>query len=175
MKIKIQEAVLRAYQIANEKLSRDFQLPKVCFDLRGTTAGVAYPTLNKLNFNIPLAVENESDFLERTCKHEVSHLIAPIYFNKPVKAHGYEWKYIMVNVFGLFPHRCHAYSVSNHVCRKTKLHIYKCSCCHGVKVGAKHHKIIQTDAARVISCRTCRVRLTPSLYLKSVDRHAANV
>jgi SprT protein len=167
------EKTKKCFDLANQKLSRSYGYPRVDFDLRGTTAGVAYTLSNIIKYNLGIAKENLEHFLNTTVPHEVAHIIADRYFGVRC-VHGQKWKMIMRNVFNLEPKRCHSYNVQNHRVRKTKLYLYPCACSCGCKVGAKHHNMIQKKVG-FFTCRRCRSKLVPSVLVKCIDKSSVMV
>jgi len=172
---KLVAATIQSVAKAGEVLGNRFPVPELLFDLRGTTAGRAYTYLNadfmlpKIRYNMRLAKENLENFVNRTVPHEVSHIIANRHFGKNC-GHGREWKWVMVNVFGVEPKRCHDYNVEGHRVRKTFIHVYTCGCGE-CKVGTKHHNIIQQSPERRIFCCACRQTINKENYITSRERH----
>ena len=80
----------------------------VSFDLRGTTAGEAYPGKHHIRLNGQLLNENTDDFIEQTVGHEWAHLAAANLHGPKIRAHGPEWKSVMTKL-GLDPAKCHTY------------------------------------------------------------------
>jgi len=152
--------------LANEQLNRNFEYPTVQFDLRGTTAGQAWSGLNKIRYNIELAMDNLEDFSGQTVGHEVAHIIADRYFAMRCN-HGRNWKWIMKNVFGLEPTRCHDYDVSAHRARKSYRYKYQCNCSESCVAGPKHHNAIKSG--RKISCRRCKIVLSSSRFIGKIE------
>ena len=158
------EATRRAFDVANAKLGRNYPYPQIVFDLRGTCAGQAFPTLNKIRYNIQIAEKNEKEFLERTTAHEASHCIAPLYFHCRT-GHNREWRYIMETVLGVTASRCHSYNVEGCRARRTKSHVYACVCGKELKVGTHLHNIIQRNG-HVIH-KTCRLTISRAWYKRT--------
>lgn len=170
LKEKLIEQTRYWTDFANQKLNRSFKYPIILFDLRGTTAGQAWTTSNKIRYNLGIARDNFNAFIDRTVPHEVAHLVADQYFMKNC-GHGTEWKWVMGTIFGKEVSRCHSYDVTKHRVRKTKIYIYQCSCLEGCKVGAKHHKLIQTKQYNTVYCKTCRMIIDSSSLVKQLDRN----
>lgn len=170
LKEKLIEETRFWYNHANEKLGRSFCYPEILFDLRGTVAGQAFTRSNKIRYNLGIAKDNFSKFIDSTVPHEVAHVIADLYFQKRC-VHGKEWKWMMSEVFGKEPSRCHSYDVSSHRARNTKRYVYRCRCDSGCTCGAKHHKMIQKQTA-IISCRVCSFKLIPESLIKILDTKA---
>ena len=99
---------------------------KFKFNLRGAVAGRAFYQGRELSFNLILAKDNLTDFLNSTVPHEVAHLFQrKIYpYSKP---HGKEWKKIM-QLGGYNQMRCHSYDTSTVKKVQTKKYEYGCKC-----------------------------------------------
>lgn len=107
--------VIKYYiELANEKLALKLKVPKVTFDIKGTTAGYAHCGKNWIQLNPTLLRENPEKFLTRTPPHEVAHLAthAKYGYGKEVTAHGHHWRSVMWTL-GLDATRCHNYDTSN--------------------------------------------------------------
>lgn len=86
-------------------------LPTVSFDLRGKTAGQAFPGHHHIRLNGQLLNENPEHFIQQTVGHEWAHLACHFQFGARVAAHGKEWRGIMAKL-GIPPNRCHTYDTS---------------------------------------------------------------
>ena len=158
------EATRKAFDVANAKLGRAYPYPQILFDLRGTCAGQAFPTLNKIRYNLQIAEKNEMAFFADTIFHEVSHIIAPLYYHCRC-GHNREWRSIMRNVFGVEPTRCHNMNTEGCRARRTKSHIYACVCGKELKVGTHLHNIIQRNG-HVIH-KTCKLTISRAWYKRT--------
>ena len=110
------EVIERTYDLAWEKLRIKLPYPKVTFDLTGTIAGVAYPTLNKIRLNNRFLFNNTEAFLRRTTIHESAHCFAYQRYGDSIRPHGDEFKSIMM-VYDAPTSACHNY-LDNSVGRK---------------------------------------------------------
>lgn len=90
-------------------LTTTMPAPTLSFDLRGTTAGQAFPTEHHIRLNGQLLNENTEHFIEQTLGHEWAHLAAQHLYGNKIRPHGNEWKQVMRNL-GLDPARCHTYT-----------------------------------------------------------------
>lgn len=151
------------FDLASEILGTKFSYSTIAFDLRGTCAGQAFTGRNHLRFNVGLGIDNLERFLSRTVPHEVAHIVANKHFKKRC-CHGREWKWVMEKVFGVDPSRCHNYDVTNHRVRRKKLHQYKCGCEAPLKLGSRHHGMIERKS-HILSCPKCKTRLLLENYL----------
>lgn len=84
--------------------------PTVHFNLRGTTAGRAWPRKNVIEFNPILLDENPEVFVQQTVGHEVAHLAAWIK-HPGTEPHGQAWRHIMWAI-KLPAKRCHNYDTA---------------------------------------------------------------
>lgn len=153
---RVQEVVLSYLYKANNEFARDFVCPAIYFDVKGFTAGLAYPRRNVIRFNPFLLVQNEKDFLANTVPHEVAHIITYKLYG-PTRPHGKEWQHVM-NVLGVKPERCHNYDVSNCFKRKTQRFSYVCGC-REHDIGLKSHRNICNGIN--YTCKVCKTRLKP--------------
>jgi SprT protein len=137
---------------ANKLFGVNMIVPSVAFSVRGQVAGRARYALNEVDFNQQLMLENWDKF-DQTIVHEVAHLVTRRVYGIMAKAHGHEWKSVMVRL-GANPARCHQYDVANSTVQRTK-YSYVCPSCNTVyHVGAKRHKkITQFGAKYRCKCR----------------------
>ncbi len=120
--------------------------PQIEYNLRGRTAGQAWPRLNKIRINPVLLLENLDTYIDdRTLGHEIAHLAARK-IDPCGRSHGRTWQGVM-RAFKLDPERCHSYDVTNSQTRKRELFVWECG--HGVKMhlGPTQHKKM-TDKSR---------------------------
>ena len=68
---KLGEGVTAAEAVYNRK----FDIPKVLYNVRGSTAGLALYHLWCIRLNAVLLMENVDAFIARTVPHELAHLI----------------------------------------------------------------------------------------------------
>ena len=101
-----------------------FPIPRLRFDIRGKTAGMALLQSWELRFNPVLLDENLEAFLQEVVPHEISHLLAFAKFGR-VRPHGKEWKTLMHEYFNVPPKTSHSFDVSS-VLGKT--FPYQCEC-----------------------------------------------
>lgn len=137
--------------------------PEIDFSLRGLAAGQAQFRISskpkkiikcRLRFNLPIALENQADFLATVVPHEVAHLVVVAKWGKgKIKPHGLEWQKVMKQCFGLQPDRCHSYDVSKHVRRMPRPYIYSCGCQEFALTAQMHKRILEGQERR---CRECK-------------------
>lgn len=149
----IQQRITALYEVARQRFGRTFVKPYVRMDLRGTTAGQAWPSKNMLRFNAMLYAQNSEHFLHHTVAHEVAHLLAYELFGRGIKPHGKEWQGIMERVFKVPAERCHQYDTQKS--RTTRQWDYQCGC-QGkiIKLSAvRHNRMIRgTTVYRCVRC-----------------------
>lgn len=152
----VQLAVVAFVQKARVRYAKDFQMPVVKFDLRGTVGGKADYRNNYILVNQTLCAENFDHYLKQTIGHEVAHLIAhALYPFKRIKPHGMEWQGVM-RAFGLPADRCHQYDVSNARARNVERITYSCNCKTFEMSKTLHNKMALGQKR---FCKSCRGQL----------------
>ena len=173
-----------------EKGVEPFGMPKITYDLKGRTAGIAYSGSWKIRMNL-LACQMHPDEAINTAKHEACHLFVGRFYNVKMKAssvqlfalqgcsvrkkrrtrtvqsHGPEWKSAMVTV-GARPDRCHSMSLPS--ARVTKKYRWSCKDCgtHYTLGSIRHKKALQGVSYRC-TIRACK-RLSNSGQLSYSGR-----
>lgn len=139
------------FALASDLYDREFVLPDVRFDLKGTTAGEAIwvkgQAKSTIRFNPVLLSENWARFRDRTVPHEVAHLVSRELHGAQIRSHGPEWQAVMRD-FGCETTRCHNYSVANVSTLRGKRDVMRCHC-NVLLVSPKHSR------AEDLRCRTC--------------------
>ena len=148
------------YEIAKAK-GKDLPKIDIRFDLKGTCGGQFCTKYGHRYFriNVELAHANIDDYLSQTVPHEFAHYIQRMDDMKSFgrsKPHGYEWKMIMIQYFGLSPDRCHNYDTNEIKKRRRGSQIYKCGCQTFVFGPVKHQN---AQRGSRYSCRKCRETL----------------
>lgn len=164
MRLQVRKAVAQCYAVAQRVHARQFSLPDVAFDLRGTTAGRAYLQRKVLRFNAVLLQENFDSFIDNVVPHEVAHLLAWELHGPRIAAHGRQWKAVMRSI-GADPSRTHSYDVRNSAVGG--IHMWACHC-RTLQLGARQH--VKALAGRF--CGKCGARLVQP---GSVPARAAKV
>lgn len=152
---KVAARVTECYQIARQKLQREFPLPQVVFNQRGKAAGSARLQLNQIRLNPILLVDNLNHFIEDVLPHEVCHLLTFALYGR-VRPHGKEWQTLMRYLFDLAPtpyHQLDTTKVSG------KEFDYRCAC-GPVKLSIRRHNKVQRGQ-QIYICRTCQQQLEP--------------
>ena len=156
-KQKVEEAFVIAEKFFNRTLSRP---EKIIFKRSGTTAGYSNFAKKELMFQLDLAEHHGKDF-ESTYFHEVAHYVddetyGNKYKNGRRQIHGQRWKYIMTNVYGLAPKRCHSYDVT---VTKTKFKRYAYVCDKG-----HTHNITSTIHNRILKGRKYKCKCGSPIF-----------
>lgn len=135
----------------------------VDYSLRGTTAGMACYSKNKIRLNLTcLEVEGGFDHLhDHTVPHEVAHMVQYLaqQFPKDRKSnppHGRIWQSIMMK-FGVTPKRCHSLSLPKTRKSAGITYSYKCACRVHEFSNICHQRSVR---GTVYSCRNCRGPIT---------------
>ncbi len=150
-----EDKFLDVYQWAELNYARRFELPQLRFDLRGLTAGLAYPKRNLIRLNLDLLRANVEDFISETIPHEIAHLLNWTINGLGAKPHGPEWQAIMASM-GLKPVVCHAYAASRVRERIRKVFYYACDCAgdNHTFTSIRHKRAVAGVKYR---CATCKV------------------
>lgn len=99
-------------ELANSKLGLAMALPRVRFNLTGTTGGKACYQAHTLELHNTFLRENPDDYLINTVGHEIAHLAAGRKFGLGIKPHGSEWTSVCWYL-GIPATRCHKYDLAN--------------------------------------------------------------
>lgn len=157
----IRQRTEECYVLAERHYGRSFERPDICLDLRGQSAGMAYPQVNRLRFNPLLYRENSRHFLQQTVAHEVAHLLAYRLHGKNIRPHGTQWQNIMLQVFGLPAERCHSYRLPP--AWKT-LYAYACRCRQHDFSAQRHARV------RKGQCYLCKACRQPLVFTGKMER-----
>lgn len=159
---QIEQRIIELYCLCERFFLRRFRRPYIRLDLRGETAGQAWPDKPLLRFNPVLLKENRDHFLQQTVAHEVAHLIAYEQYGRKIRAHGREWQSIMMGVFSLPADRCHTYDTGR---SSRKSWLYRCQCA-GKTIALSTVRHNRSQKGTVYLCTTCRGPLT---FLKQAE------
>ncbi|MGS0695682.1 SprT family zinc-dependent metalloprotease [Shewanella sp. 0m-4] len=152
---QIAQQVEHCYQIAENKLDKQFPRPEINFALRGKSAGTAHLQLNKLRFNPKLLNDNLQAFLDDVVPHEVSHLLAYQLYGR-VKPHGVEWQHVMQHIYTRVPRTTHSFDTRS---VEGKTFAYRCQCGPVDLSIRRHNKVIRGQTQ--YRCRKCGDALQP--------------
>ena len=156
---QIIQRVTELFDLADRVYRRQFERPVIRIDLRGRTAGQAWPKKQLLRFNMTLFRLHREDFLLQTVAHEVAHLIAYQLYGLSIRPHGHEWQTIMTELFKLPADRCHQYEVPLSSQQKNQWR-YQCQCEKGdsiVYLSTIRHNRVQKGMR--YQCRRCHSEL----------------
>lgn len=163
--IAIQQSVMRCLREklmqANIFLQRDYALPAVLYQQRGTTAGTAWSEKYEINLNPVLLLENQQVFIDEVVPHELAHLLVWKHFGR-VSPHGKEWKWMMEVVFGVPARRTHQFAVQS---VQAKTFAYRCSCQQHQLTVRRHNRVLRGETA--YRCTLCGERLVPDINTPS--------
>lgn len=144
--------IAELYCQAERHYLKHFKRPAVLLNLRGETAGQAWPEDNLLRLNRVLLEENQQHYLKHTLGHEVAHLIADTVYGKKIRPHGREWKYVMEQVFNLPARRTHNYDTSR---ASKRPYAYRCQCPDKVThfTAIRHNRVLRGTKYQCLKCR----------------------
>ena len=152
-----------------------YPMPKIDYDLKGKTAGMAYSSKWKIRMNL-LACQMHPEEAMATAKHEACHLFVGRFYKVKMKAsasiyeecfstvrkrrtrtvqpHGPEWKSAMVTV-GARPDRCHSMNLP--AARVVKKFKWSCKDCgkHYSLGSIRHNKQMKWGGYRC-AMRACK-------------------
>lgn len=160
---RVNAKLAKGIKLAEASYKTKFNMPTVRYDVRGTTAGLAFPGRWLVRFNAVLLTENVEDFLGRTVPHELAHLLTDRLYPRAMNTgvtysggrfrrrkrsvHGWEWQSVMRTLGISDPTRCHNYDVTNARVKKQRFQVmYRCTRCETVfPVGPKSHRRLQIN------------------------------
>lgn len=149
----VENRLAELYCLAERHFLKRFRRPRVLFNLKGETAGQAWPERNLLRLNQILLEENREHYLEHTLGHEVAHLVAHRIYGKNIRPHGKEWQQMMEQVFRLPARRTHSYDVSRASQRPFE---YSCNCSDKTihLTSTRHNRILKGTVYLCTSCKS---------------------
>lgn len=153
-KLDIQKSIMERVQELYEFGCKTYNVPvtkiDVRFDIRGLCAGMA-SSAGYVRFNMFIAENNLSEFMNDTVPHEVAHMVAygvSRRTGKRLQPHGYEWQAICRKLGGNAK-RCHSFQVEE----KVKPHRYVCLKCGKVHdVSPRKSNSIQRAGVDRVRC-----------------------
>lgn len=129
VKDEIKSKLCECIKVANQEFNSYFQMPTLEYTLNGVTAGQANSSVNLIQINPTLLLENIEDYIAQTISHEFAHIVTDSIFptghfnknkvTKRVPHHGSGWKYVM-NILGAKPMIYHNYCTQTLTGRQTK-------------------------------------------------------
>ncbi len=147
--------VAKLSKVARKQFSMSFPTPHVVFNLRGKTAGLAYPDRHEIRVNHEMMELNGKDFVKTVIAHELAHLVAFRKYGRNIRPHGIQWQQVM-HVFGCSADRTHHYAIASQ--RQQRRYYYKCGCKGMHTLSCVRHNR-STNGAKY-SCRKCKQLLT---------------
>lgn len=139
---------------ANKYFNKKFVVPTLTFNQRGNVAGTAHLQKNHIKLNPILFADNVDLFLSSVIPHEVAHIVSYQLYGR-VKPHGYQWRFIMQEVFGVPPEVRHQMDVS-----KTRGAVFNYWCeCGTVELSLRRHNNVVRNKQQYL-CRNCQRVLT---------------
>jgi SprT protein len=117
LRAKVEAKTKECFKIAEKKHKVKFEMPEIRYNVKSTTAGLAYHQKWLIRYNLILMVENEEHFLNQTVPHEVAHLINRKVNKVPegkkrLPPHGKGWKEVM-ELLGVPAHVTHSYDCTS--------------------------------------------------------------
>lgn len=156
LKLRAKQALAAAVGLSRKLYGRNFLMPTISFDLRGSTAGKAFPGKFHVQLNAQLYIENVDIFLKDTIVHEWAHIVAhALHRGTYIKPHGPEWQRVMREL-GVPPTRCHRMDTTH--ARVHKLYDYRCKC-KEYKLTSIRHGYAQSGRYSY-RCPKCNNKLT---------------
>jgi SprT protein len=161
LELRITNKVKETIDKINNHFGLDMPVPKIYYDITGTTAGIAKYKTMSIHLNTALLLNNIEDSINVTVPHEVCHLTTFYLHRKESKPgmpkpHGAAWK-LMMWVAGASAKVTHDYDISEIKAQK-KEYNYKCGCKDGVIVSAVMHGKIKHG--NQYKCKKCNKVIT---------------
>ncbi|MFC0179368.1 SprT-like domain-containing protein [Thorsellia kenyensis] len=148
----------RSLLLANQYLGVDYHAPAIFYNLKGKTAGLAYPLEWKIRINQSMLITHQIPFIEEVIPHELSHLFVYRYYSVKkrgvIKPHGKEWADFMQECFGLPPKVTHNFEIP---LREVTLFVYKCACRTHYLSAIRHNKVLGFKSS--YCCKYCTGKL----------------
>jgi SprT protein len=132
---------------------------EVCFDLRGTAAGMYRVRRGerRIRYNPWIFARYFEDSLAGTVPHEVAHYVTDcLYGLGRVPPHGAEWRAVM-RALGAEPRATGCYDLSGLPLRRQQRFLYRCGCGSHQLSAVRHNRVQRGEA--VYLCRQCRAAI----------------
>ena len=137
---------------------------KVTFKLTGVTAGHAFYHEVKVDYNLDLGMSDLVELFTDTVPHEVAHIIAYLKWGDKIEPHGWQWRFVMEEVFHVVAVRCHHIQMKVNNSART-YHNYRCLCPNkNYILSEADHKKMQ-DSRYGSRCPDCKHGL---IYVSTV-------
>ena len=134
----------------------------ICFDLRGTSAGVyrSDGRVRQIRYNTLIFARYFEENLVETVPHEVAHYVVDVVFGRRgIRPHGVQWKGVMSD-FGVSATVRHDWNLEGMGVRRQRRFTYRCDCGVHEVTAVRHYRI--RDRHAVYRCRRCRALLAPA-------------
>ena len=155
LRARIVVKVAEVVRLARRVYRRPFDMPKVSYAVRGSTAGKADFSQWEVMFNATLLQENEEAMVQEVVVHEVAHLVTSAMHGPAADPHGEEWKRVMRGL-GAVPSTTHSFDVANAAVGRFVFK-WRCTCREAVFSERKHKRLMVGRSA--FKCRLCKQRL----------------
>lgn len=152
LKSEVYNQVVGFWRKAQNEFNFTDKFPKVDFTLKGSVGGQAQDG-DLIRVNMAFLKNNKEHYLKHTIGHELAHNITHIIYGGKAKAHGKEWKSVMVRM-GLEPSRTHNYSLQGIV----PIYPYKCGCRVWELTKHRHVKIVNGKRYMCPHCKNVVVK-----------------
>lgn len=143
-----------------QKAARIYRLAlapiEVCFDLRGSAAGMYRVRRGErcIRYNPWIFARYFADSLAVTVPHEVAHYVTDrLYGLARVRPHGAEWQAVM-QALGASARVTARYDLSGLPLRRQRRFMYRCGCASHQLSTVRHNRVQRGEAAYL--CRHCR-------------------
>ncbi len=141
---------------AGSLYGRAFAPIAVCFDLRGTAAGMyrVQRGERRIRYNPWIFARYFDDSLAVTVPHEVAHYVTDcLYGLSRVRPHGAEWQAV-VHALGASARVTGCYDLSGLPLRRQRRFAYRCGCSSHQLSTVRHNRVQRGEAMYL--CRQCR-------------------
>ena len=156
---QVREATAEAIERASDLYGRRFAPVRVCFDLRGTSAGMYRVRRGDrcIRYNPWIFARYFDDSLIVTVPHEVAHYVTDcLHGLSRVRPHGPEWRGVM-RALGAPPRVTGCYDLSGLPLRRQRRFDYRCECRRHQLSAARHNRVQRGEVA--YHCRECRTAI----------------
>lgn len=148
---KVDECYIRAEAIFKRKFVRPKVLIKAPRNKRHLA--VAIGGKNEIWLRPDTLQLNPTDLVADTIPHEICHLLVDAVYGASVASHGFEWKNMMKEVFGLKnPKATSSASYKSIGLRDPKKVVYKCKCREHFISDKSHSRLLAGNKATCVHC-----------------------
>ena len=161
---RVVDEVARCLQLVTRHEGIVLPVPRISFDLAGTSAGQYRRTrcrsgdYHQLRFNPYLLVRDFREGLTATVPHEVAHYaVAVLHGRRRLRPHGPEWRRVM-GLLGAPPTVTHRQDLADLPVRRQRRWRYRCAC-RDHELSTTRHRRAQGGTRYL--CSFCRTTLFP--------------